>query len=360
MKDQTSSVRSLHALGRQKNQEAAPKPRPLTLAQLFALDESRRLAAFSAVSAVLEVSVDPARRKDLLAFGARTLDLDAPDESSLPPTELAAIFTDEQERLGMAHALVIAACLGPEVTAEGEARVNAYADAMGVRSRWVRLLGPLRRRATFAVKRALIRSSPDARRLFTRTWQEEGVRGFGRALLFVLGVARDEALAKRFRALEQLPSDSFGAHFFHHVRSRGLTFPGEKGGMPERMVHHDLMHVLNGYDTDGAGECELAGFYAASSGGDAFTFIVIALAAFQLGLAVSPAAVTPTVGAFDPERVANAYLRGRSLQVDIMGPWDYWQLMPLSREEAARRIGISLSPRAGLPSPPLRSRRVTS
>jgi NAD(P)-dependent dehydrogenase (short-subunit alcohol dehydrogenase family) len=40
--------------------------------------------------------------------------------------------------------------------------------------------------------------------------------------------------------------------------------------MPERMVHHDLMHVLNGYDTDPPGECELAAFYAAFADGDAF------------------------------------------------------------------------------------------
>ncbi len=34
-----------------------------------------------------------------------------------------------------------------------------------------------------------------------------------------------------------------------------------------------------------------------------------------------------------------------------MGPWDYWQLMPLPREEAARRIGIGLAPRSGPPVP---------
>jgi hypothetical protein len=45
-----------------------------------------------------------------------------------------------------------------------------------------------------------------------------------------------------------------------------MTFPSAPGGLPERMIHHDLMHVIDGDDTDPAGECELGGFYAACAG----------------------------------------------------------------------------------------------
>ena len=121
-----------------------------------------------------------------------------------------------------------------------------------------------------------------------------------------------------------------------------MTFPGEKNGMPERMVHHDLMHVLNGYDTNPAGECELAAFYAAFADGDAFTFFVIVLATFHLGLRVSPAIVRPARGAFDPERAVAAFVRGRSVHVDVMGAWNYWELMPLPLSEARARLGLSL------------------
>lgn len=111
--------------------------------------------------------------------------------------------------------------------------------------------------------------------------------------------------------------------------------------MPERMIHHDIMHVLNHYDTDPAGECEIAGFYAGFCSGEAFTFIVTVLTTFHLGMKVSPAAVEPARGAFDPARVLSAFLRGRQLKVDVMGPWDYWALMPLSIGEAQRRLGLS-------------------
>ena len=57
-------------------------------------------------------------------------------------------------------------------------------------------------------------------------------------------------------------------------------------------------------------------FYAAFADGDAFTFFVIVLATFHLGLHVSPSIVTPSRGAFDPERAIAAFVQGRSLRVD--------------------------------------------
>ena len=199
----------------------------------------------------------------------------------------------------------------------------------------------LRRRRVLAVKRALASRSPDARRVFRRIWHEEGLLGVARAVVFVLGLHRDPPLAARFHALADCPEGSFGRAVADHFHSRGITFPGEKNGMPERMVHHDLMHVLGGYDTDPAGECELAGFYAAFADGDAFTFFVTVLATFHLGLRVSPSIVKPARGAFDPERAVAAFVRGRSVRIDVMGAWNYWELMPLPICEARARLGLS-------------------
>jgi hypothetical protein len=106
------------------------------------------------------------------------------------------------------------------------------------------------------------------------------------------------------------------------------------------MVHHDLVHVLNGYDTDPAGECEVGGFYAGFAEGDSFTFLMTILTTFHLGFRVSPAAVVPAEGALDPERVLAAYLRGRRLKVDVMGRWNYWAIFPLTMEQARASLGI--------------------
>jgi hypothetical protein len=249
-----------------------------------------------------------------------------------------------QARRALVDALVIGACIETEVDAPKERVVTSYASRLGVRSPWVGLLPALRRRRVLAIKQALGSRSPDARRILARTWSEGGVGGLFEAASFVLGLHRDAALAARFRGLSTLPEGTLGRAFFDHLDGRGLTFPGEKGGLPERMIHHDLMHVVNGYGTDPAGECELAGFYAghASRIGepDWFTFLVVVLATFHLDLPVSPSIVTPARGAFDPSRVMPAFLRGRRVTTDVMGAWDYWSLLPLPLQESRVRLGI--------------------
>jgi len=47
------------------------------------------------------------------------------------------------------------------------------------------------------------------------------------------------------------------ASLVEHMRARGFTFPGQKGGFPEGFVKHDLCHVLAGFDTDPAGDAGL-------------------------------------------------------------------------------------------------------
>lgn len=318
------------------------------LARAFGLTAARSAAALAAARAVAEADGGPARAPTarLLAVTARALGVGgAPAAGEAPP--LARALPAPAARRALCDALLVVACIEGDVTAARRAAVQAIARRLAVRSPWVALLGALERRDAFAVKCALAARSPDARRLFARTWQEEGALGLLRAAAFALGLDRDAALASRYRALGRCAAGSFGRAVSDHFASRGLAFPGEKGGLPERMLHHDLLHVLNGYDTDPAGECELAGFYAGSSGGDAFTFIAIALATFHLGLRVSPAVVAPARGAFDPARVLAAFLRGRRLRVDVMGPWDYWALLPLPLDEARARLGIG-----GAPPPP--------
>lgn len=318
-----------------------------TLAGELGLDRGQARAVLGAGRAVVEAD-GPAgpRAAELLAVAAATLEL-GDDWRAVPAAsaaEVGAAFPSARARRALVDALLIAACIEGQVTVAGEAAVRSFARALAVRSHWVDLLPALRRGRVFAIKRAMMPRSPDARRLFARTWQEEGLRGVWRALKFVLGRFTDPSLAARFRALAALPEGTFGRTFHDALRGRGLALPGEQGGLPERMIHHDMMHVVNDYPAEPAGECELAGFYCGFAPGDAFTFMVIVLATFQLGLPVSPAFVLPARGAFDPARVLAGFLRGRRLAIDVMGPWDYWPLMPLPIAEVRERLGIADPP----------------
>lgn len=320
---------------------------PLTLARAFDLTPPQARAAFGAVRAVAEArgELGP-RTKRLLEVAASTLEL-GDDWRAIPaasPASVGETFSSPAARRSLVDALLIPASIEGEVTAAGQAAVESFAKALGVRSHWVRVLGAMRRRRVLAVKQQIYRRSPDARRLFQRMWAEEGLRGLLGAVRFMLGRYSDPPLAARFRTLGELPAGTLGRTFHDDFVARGLAFPGEARGLPERMIHHDLMHVINGYGTDPAGECELAGFYAAFCPGDSFTFMVIVLATFQLGLPVSPAFVLPARGAFDPAKVVAAFLRGRRLRVDVMGQWDYWSLMPMTIEAVREPLGIGDAP----------------
>lgn len=328
---------------------------PMTLARALDLTPRKAQAAFGAVRAVAEAGGEPGPRAlRLLEVAASTLEL-GDEWRAVPaasPASVGEAFSSTPDRRVLVDALLIPASIEGEVTAAGQAAVESFAKALGVRSHWVRVLGAMRRRRVLAVKQQIYRRSPDARRLFQRMWAEEGLRGLVRAVRFMLGVYTDPPLAARFRALGTLPEGTLGQTFHEAFVSRGLSFPGEPRGLPERMIHHDLMHVINGYGTDPAGECEVAGFYAAFCPGDSFTFMVIVLATFQLGMPVSPAFVLPARGAFDPAKVVAAFLRGRRLRVDVMGPWDYWSLMPMTIEQVRAELGIGDAPPVTAPHAP--------
>ncbi|MCH9685682.1 MAG: hypothetical protein K0V04_29895 [Deltaproteobacteria bacterium] len=315
-----------------------------TLAQAFGLTEARASVAWEAVRAVVEAAGPPGPRgRALLELAAETLEI--PSSASTPrratPERVAAAFEEPRDRRMLVDMLVVPACIDGEIHRGAEAVVRDYARALGVRSPWVDALGAMRRGNIVGVKRRLYTRAPDGRRLFARTWREDGIKGLLQMLRFVLGLYTDPELSARFIALGSLPEGTLGRRFHDQFVERGLAFPGQRQGIPERMVHHDLMHIINGYGTDPAGECEIAGFYAGFCEGDAFAFIVVALATFHLGLPVSPPMVTPTRGAFDPARVLAAFLRGRTLTVDVMGQWDYWSLMPVPLSEVPRRLGLA-------------------
>lgn len=317
-----------------------------SLAEALGLNAEQAIAAWQALSSVVsaESSVSSEAGR-LLAVAAHALGVAAEPVATADRSlhaRIAAAFPGPDERRALVDVLVIAVCIDGSASEPRERAAKAIAHALDVASPWIALLPALRKGRILALRRALASRSPDARRLVRRIWKEEGLAGAWRTGLFLLGLHRDAPLAARFHALADAPVGSFGRAVADHFRSRGISVPGEKDGMPEKMVHHDLLHVLNGYDTDPAGECELAAFYTALSSvaDDTFTFVVTVLASFHLGLPVSPALVKPARGAFDPERAVAAFLRGRSVTVDVMGAWDYWALMPLPIAEARTRIGL--------------------
>jgi hypothetical protein len=321
----------------------------MSLAKRFSIPREHAEVGFGALRRVIEAGgpIDP-REREFLAACAETLELD--DWQAYPsvnPARAAEVLSSPNARELLVRALIIAACIDTQAATGSVDSVHEFAAALGVKTRWLKTLRHASRRQILRVRMAIYSSSPDAVRLFRRTWREEGLLGVWRAVRFVLGGGLvDPKIAWKYRELGLLPEGTLGRTFWANFTQRKLAFPGERGGLPERMVHHDLMHVLNEYGTDPAGECEVAGFYAAFtsnmklSDGDPFTFVMTVLTTFHLELPVSPAFVLPARGAFDPRRFLRAFERGAELKVDVMGEWDQWGVMRLPLPEARAQLGL--------------------
>ena len=108
--------------------------------------------------------------------------------------------------------------------------------------------------------------------------------------------------------------------------------------MPERMVFHDIGHVLSGYDTDPHGEIQQAAFQSGFMRQDGFAFLFFGIMQFHLGLRVTPVA-RPEVGHFDVDKVMTALARGAACGVDI-SEWDFWPHLARPLSEVRAALGV--------------------
>ena len=156
----------------------------------------------------------------------------------------------------------------------------------------------------------------------------------------MLGLTGEDAeLAARYRALGEMPAGSFGHALYHHFQDHGFLLPGERGGMPERMLFHDLGHVLSGYDVDPAGEIQQAAFQAGFMRNDGFTFLLFGILQFHIGIRLTPVAKAQK-GLFDVPRVLAAAARGAACKVDLSEGFDLWAVAEQPLETVRANLGI--------------------
>jgi hypothetical protein len=172
-----------------------------------------------------------------------------------------------------------------------------------------------------------------------------GLRGVVKGLLTLRGMSHEPALAARYQALERLPDDRLGKHFWRHYREHGFAFPGEPGGFLESGVYHDFSHVLAGYDTTPEGEtlvgAFIAGYRERRPDHGLFTLLFV-LSIFSVGIDVAPIKVgarTGTVGAVAASMI-EAIRRGSAVQVDLSDDWNHWEWVDVPLAEARTRLAI--------------------
>lgn len=240
----------------------------------------------------------------------------------LSPAELAATLPDPHSRKRLVQLAAIASLVDGAPTREAAAALADLDRALGVGEPAIAVVHHLsrghRRRARLLIVRRIIRY------LLGGAWRAEGLRGVLRIVrpLYLGSSPFYPDIAWRYRQLGTLPVGSFGHEFWRHCTERRFAFPGEGGAaIPERLVFHDVGHVLAGYDTDPAGEIQQGAFQAGFVRRDGFMFLIFAVVQFHLGIQVTPVA-RGELGFFDVPKVMRALARGAACRVDLSdGPY---------------------------------------
>ncbi len=174
-----------------------------------------------------------------------------------------------------------------------------------------------------------------------------GVLGVIKGLMGFRGLIENRSLGDRFRALEEMPEDTFGHQVFVHCRTNEINFPGEKGGFPVGAVWHDFGHVLAGYDTTPEGEIQAAAFQAGNRQNDtAFFTMLFAILTHTSGVNMAPIEMPVLKGRIGQGNLAvkmfDAWLQGTKSTVDLGSDWDFWSYLELPLSEARTRMGITV------------------
>lgn len=304
-------------------------------------DESQALLAAMRCVATLHGRrpLDPIARQMLEATRDHVLHA-AGDVEALPevdPEALAARVADDARRRLALQFLVLMPYLPMQVDPQQVAVVDEFAAALAVAPA---TLADLHRVRDGRLERLAL----DYGRRALRAYVPEG--GILARVRFTVGVLRqylgEKSVAERYRALASYPEGTLGREFYEFYRVRGFALPGEKGSLSEALVTHDLSHILGGFNTDMAGEMNVAGFEAGMRGDDfGWELLMEVILDFHCGLAFSTAGIVePGRGNFHPDEVARGFELGAAVTTDLLTQWDYWPDLRRSVDELRARFNV--------------------
>jgi hypothetical protein len=185
---------------------------------------------------------------------------------------------------------------------------------------------------------------------YTATWEVDDERALhlsSRLAAAWDAVVDDPALARQWRALEDLPEGSLGRRVAEFYRARGFNYPGMPGSAPPLLAQHDWVHVMADYGTTVESELEVFAFIArANDEMRAFSLLAMVVSLFETGYLATGA------GLFESDsghlsragvaaRLADALGRGARCagSVDFLRT-DWFSLAHLPVGEVRDRFGV--------------------
>jgi hypothetical protein len=259
--------------------------------------------------------------------------VDARELLPIPLPELARIVDDPQRRKRAVQLAIVTSLIEGEADARGSEAVRRLADALEVPEAGLSVL------SSVAHGRSMLARFDVLRRMRHFVERSTGRGMFSLAVPALLGLNEDRQVAARYWALGKLPAGSLGRAVYDHYREHGFALPGEKHGVPEQMLFHDVGHVFSGYGVDPEGEIQQAAFQAGFVRTDGFLFLLFGILQFHLGVRITPIAKSER-GYFDVAKVLRAVERGAACTVDFSDEFDFFAHAQQPLTELRLRFGI--------------------
>jgi hypothetical protein len=261
------------------------------------------------------------------------------------PRDTAAIITQPHARKRLVQLGIVMTMVDGAITPGSIGAVSELARALGVEEPGIATLRKVAAGQRLRVQMDLMGRT--AGKIVADAYRDTGVLGAFRIVLAFLQLFEDPKMVARFARLEGAPEGSLGHALWAHCTQRGFRLPGERGGIPERGLFHDVGHILAGYDTDSAGEIRQSAFQAGYMRKDGFGFLLLGIVHWHMGIKVTPVAEGVT-GYFDVESVMTALARGAACKVDLSDgdQFDFWGLAQLPVAEVREQLGVPPLPSA--------------
>ena len=318
---------------------------------LFNFSPSESLAVLRALKTVAVADGKFAvKEQTMLVASAELLGVDA-DPRDLPtiaPAELASAVTGGASRVVALKACLVMGIVDGQISPEEWKILSEFRNALAIDEAQMHSFHDLvhqhRQLTMHEYQRRL--AAPRVGTLYASEGWQGVMQFFPADVLAAIGphhAAKENAeLALRYRALANLPDGTLGRELWRYYREREFAFAGEQpGAVPEALVHHDILHIIAGYDSNLEGELQTLAFTAGMRQEDPFSALFLVLLQYTAGLKVSPS--ESMAGArvlFDPDKVLKALERGRGTAVDFSQKHDYWDVMDQPIAALRERFGV--------------------
>lgn len=309
--------------------------------QQVGLDPAAARAVLGAGLAVARAdgAVDEHEQR-FLAAAAEALGVDLRTVEAVSAEELKETLVDPLVRLRVIQALEVLVLLDGNVIDVEIETVRWFSEVLDVTDTRLQSLRRIRQGQLRLLQLDLLRRSP-MWDMGVEVWQKRGLSALWHYLAAPYARFVDPAVASRYQALSELPKGTLGRTYWAHMRLRGFPFPGERSGLPEELVRHDLTHVLSGYDTDIAGEVATAAFIAGFLRHDPFSYLFMVLVHTHLDLEVFTGHPQRARLGAEPELIVEGWVRGSRVKRDLYDlGWDFWQDLPRPIAEVREELGI--------------------